>query len=84
MDFSVIQRANISPAELGFIVGASRFAALKWVTGKSKPHPQIREFVAHTLKTIEKAVEAGDLPLKLGTPRADRKQLLLDVVADHG
>lgn len=84
MDFSIIQKANISPAELGYLVGVSRYAAHKWVVGKSSPHPQVRELVAKTLHTIEQAVDAGALPLKLGTPRVDRKQELLDVMTRHG
>lgn len=83
MDFSVIQKANISPAEFGFLAGVARSTAHKWVVGKAKPHAQVRELVAVTLDTLNKAVESGALPLKLGTRRADRKQELLDVMAAH-
>lgn len=89
MDFSIIQKADISVAELAMLIRyrdrddnlrtLSRLSVYKWINGTT-PSEKLQKRVDLVLSLIAKAVDAGDLPLKLGTPRAERKPLIHNAV----
>ena len=86
MDFSVIQRADLSAAEFAFLIrykdaeenvrSMTRLSTYRWLTGKAAPNDKVAPRVKRVMSLIQDAIDAGDLPLKLGTPRADRKRLI--------
>lgn len=86
MDFSVIQKAGLSAAELAFLIrykdadenvrSMTRLSTYRWIVGKVTPNEKVAPRVKKVLSLIQDAVDSGDLPLKLGTPRADRKRLI--------
>jgi hypothetical protein len=89
MDFSIIQKADISAAELAMLIRykdkddnvrtLTRAAVYAWING-AKPNEKLYMRVDKVLSLVQAAVNAGDLPLKLGTPRAERKRLILGAV----
>lgn len=93
MDFSIIQKADISASELALLIrykdtdgtvrSMTRAAVYRWVSGKAAPNQKLQLRVSKVLSLITAAVDAGDLPLKLGTPRADRKRLIATAVGKH-
>lgn len=93
LDFSVIQRAGLSASELALLIRykdtnnefrpMTRAAVYRWVVGQAEPSVKIFARVNKVLQLIQKAVDAGDLPLKLGTPRAQRKSLIAQAVGKH-
>lgn len=93
LNFQIIQNAGISAAELALLVrykdpngemrAVSRVAVYRWVLGHAKPSELLYPRVAKILSLLETAVEAGDLPLKLGTPRNKRKALIVQAIGKH-
>jgi hypothetical protein len=93
MDFSIIQKADLSASELALLIrykdangetrSMTRAAVYRWVSGKALPNAKVRIRVDKVLALINTAVEQGDLPLKLGTPRTERKRLIAGAVGKH-
>lgn len=93
MDFSIIQKADLSVAELAMLIrykddagnirSVTRAAAYRWIGGKAEPVEKLRMRVTKVLEILQNAVDAGDLPLKLGTPRTERKRMIAVAVGKH-
>lgn len=92
-DFSVIQKTDISPAEFAALIrykddnnesrSITRATAWKWISGKREPTKELQLKVSKVLFLLNESFNAGDLPLKLGTPRAERKHLIAVAVGKH-
>lgn len=62
MDFTVIERAGLTQAQVGLLVGVSRVTINLWSKGK-KPVSEKQTPKLHRLLTaLQRAVDAGDLP----------------------
>lgn len=93
LDFSLLQKAGISLAEFAMLIrykdtegnvrSVTRAAVHRWVTGQANPSDDMSTRVSRILVLLDEAVTAGDLPLRLGTPRAQRKQLIVAAVGKH-
>jgi hypothetical protein len=92
-DFSLIQKADISPAEFAALIryadekgnvrSVTRATAHRWIIGQVEPSDAFKAKLRKVLILIGEAINAGDLPLKLGTPRNDRKRLIAQAVLKH-
>lgn len=63
IDFSILERADISQRELAALLKVSPGAVHHWVRGRRRPSERMRYRLIARLKQIEEAVEAGKLPL---------------------
>lgn len=80
MDLSPFTRAGLKQKEIGHVVGVSNTTAGLWMRGKRNVHHLIESRVQDTLSRVQKAVEAGDLPLPATTPREERLEQILDIL----
>lgn len=62
MDFSIIDRAGITQAQYAKLVGVSRVSVSSWTRG-SRPRDNLRSRIALSNAALERAIEAGDLPI---------------------
>ena len=93
IDFSIIQKANISAAEFAMLVrykdsegvarSTTRATVHRWIIGKHEPSTDMEVRIRKVLRLLQDAVAAGDLPLKLGTPRTERKNKIALAVGKH-
>lgn len=93
LDFSLLQKAGISLAEFAVLIrykdtegnvrSVTRAAVHRWVTGQAKPSDGMDARVKRVLVLLHEAIAAGDLPLRLGTPRIQRKTLIVSAVGKH-
>lgn len=92
-DFSLIQKADISLAEFaqlirykdvnGEVRSITRAAVHRWVIGATTPSNGMDVRVSKVLGLVKAAINAKDLPLRLGTPRKERKRLVVEAVIKH-
>lgn len=73
LDFSLIRRAGLTHSEFAALVGAGRVSVLHWTKGRRRPSRHIRPRVKKALALLERAIDAGQLPGNLPTPRAGSK-----------
>lgn len=66
MNYNVIRQAGLTNADVGRIVGVSRVAVLKYLSGESKPKDTVRGKAATRMEVLltvlEKLVASGKLP----------------------
>jgi hypothetical protein len=67
----------------GNIRSVSRPTVYQWISKGTTPSSMIHDSIYETLNAISNAVSKGELPLRLGTPRDQRKILIKDVVLAH-
>lgn len=81
MDFTIIERAGITQAQFGELVGVTRFTVNTWVKKKFQPRPGVRPRTVAVLQALDHAIAQGVLPV----PKVDRdervKEALKKVVA---
>lgn len=63
IDFSILERADISQRELAVLMNVSPAAVHHWVCGRRRPSERLRYRLIERLKQIEEAVESGKLPI---------------------
>ena len=93
IDFSIIQKAAVSAAEFAMLIrykdaegnsrSVTRATIHRWIIGKHLPSEEMEIKVRKVIRLLEDAVAAGDLPLKLGTPRTERKNKIALAVGKH-
>lgn len=81
MDFTIIERAGITQAQFGELVGVTRFTVNTWVKKKFQPRPGIRARAAATLQALDRAVNQGLLPVPKSDHDAKVKEALRKVAA---
>jgi DNA-binding XRE family transcriptional regulator len=72
LDFTVIERADLTQQEFADAAGVSRVTTNKWVMGKMSPHMYIRDRITDLLEVLEAAIEDNALPLPHGVPKHKR------------
>ena len=92
-DFSLIQKAGLSLAEFARLIRykdangevrcITRAAVHRWIIGATTPSNGMDARVTKVLDLVETAIKSKDLPLKIGTPRKDRKRLIVQAVVKH-
>jgi hypothetical protein len=80
MDFSLIEKAELTQKEFGRLCGVSRVTANLWATKKFAPHRYIQARVKDNLTAIAAAIEAGLLPLPNNVERDSRYDALTRVI----
>lgn len=63
MDFSIIERAGLTQTQYAELVGVTRVTVNFWVRAKVRPRDIVRSRIALANAALEKAVEAGELPV---------------------
>lgn len=79
-DYTILQKADVSAAELAWLLNQHRSTVYKWVYGKGEPSSNSAHALGIMLDKITDAVDNGALPLEIGTPRAIRKSMLRSAV----
>lgn len=72
LDFTVIERADLTQQEFAAVAGVSRVTTNKWVMGKMSPHMYIRDRITGLLDVLENAIGDNLLPLPSGMPKHKR------------
>lgn len=81
MDFTVIERAGITQAQFGELVGVSRVTVNTWVKKKFQPRAGLRARVALAIRALNHAVRHGYLPVP-ESDHEERVKAALKKVAD--
>lgn len=81
MDFTIIERAGITQAQFGELIGVSRITVNTWVNKKFQPRTGLRGRVATAVKALEDAVDVGLLPVPPSDHDARVKEALQEVAA---
>ncbi len=81
LDFTVIERAELTQQEFATVAGVSRITTNKWVMGKMSPHMYIRDRITDLLDVLESALEEHRLPLPSGVPKHKRPAAIRAVVS---
>lgn len=63
MDFSVIDRGELTQKEFSVLCGVSRVTVNLWVRNKMQPHRYIRQRIERLVAQLNSAVDQGTLPL---------------------
>ncbi len=63
MDFSIIERAGITQRQYADLVGVTRVTVNFWIKGRVRPRDIVRSRIALANAALERAVEAGELPI---------------------
>ena len=76
MNFDIIERAGITQQEFGelFDPPVQRVTVNNWCTGRSSPHPRLKAQVKTALEKLERAVDAGQLPLNLSAIKSAARE----------
>ena len=81
--FDLAKKANVRPHDVANALGLNRITVSLWYNGHSKPHRLLTDKVASLLDAIEKAVEAGELPVSADLNRRERNDETLRVLSKH-
>lgn len=79
-NFDVVVKAGLSQTEFGALVGVGRVTVNLWMNGKTKPSKWVAERVTQTLEQLQRAVDAGTLPVKAGFRDAQRFAKIQDAL----
>lgn len=81
--FEDVKRAGILPGDFAKLARVARPTASAWFNGHAAPHALLSERVDKLLDAIRAALEAQELPLKPGHPRATRRDEIAKIVAKY-
>jgi len=81
--FELAKKANVLPHDVAKALGLNRITVSLWFNGHSKPHKLLADKVASLLDAIEKAVEAGELPISADVDRRERANEVQKVLGKH-
>ncbi len=81
-DYKILKAAGLSKADISRLYGVSRQTVHNWFAG-SNVHVLIHAKVERVTNAINKAVEAGELPVELGKSVTDRAKKITDIVKAH-
>lgn len=81
MDFDLIQRAGLSQGQFAALLGVNRITVNTWVTGRFAPRPTLRHRVRRALAALAKAIDDGELPVRLEVPDATLARKLKEIHA---
>lgn len=71
--FELAKKADVLPHDVARALGLNRITVSLWYNGHSKPHRLLADKVSSLLDAIEKAVEAGELPISGDIDRRERR-----------
>lgn len=71
--FELAKKVSVQPHDFAKALGLNRSTVSLWYNGHSKPHYLLTKKVASLLDVIEKAVEAGELPISVDVDRRERR-----------
>lgn len=71
--FELAKKADVLPHDFARALNINRITVSLWYNGHSKPHRLLADKVASLLDAIEKAVEAGELPISADVERRERR-----------
>lgn len=81
--FELAKKANVLPHDVAKALGLNRITVSLWFNGHSKPHRLLADKVSSLLDAIEKAVEAGELPISADVDRRERANEVQKVLSKH-
>lgn len=81
--FEIVKTARLQPSDLAKVLGVNRITASMWLNGHAKPHRLLEDRVANLLDQIQRAVEAGDLPVPHDVTRRERAHYIFKVLQLH-
>lgn len=72
MDFNILKKAGLKPADFSKLVKVHRVTVSLWVHKHNEPHHLLAARVSKMLDAVRAAVDAGDLPVSFDVPRRER------------
>lgn len=72
MNFGILKKAGLSPADFSKLVKVHRVTVSLWINGHNNPHALLSARVTKMLDGVRRAVDAGSLPLSFDIPRRER------------
>lgn len=81
--FEDVKRAGILPGDFAKLARVARPTASAWFNGHAAPHALLSDRVNILLDAVRAALEAQELPLKPGHPRATRREEITRIVSKH-
>lgn len=82
MDFSIVIKAGLTKTDFARLMRTSRTTVHNWFGGGGV-HTLIVAKVRRTLRLLNDAVDAGDLPLPHDTPKKERAAKVVAVLKKH-
>lgn len=83
MNFGPVYDAKLGPADLAKLLKISRVTASLWLNGHSRPHQLLHDRVVDLLDAVDKATQAGDLPVPHRISRRERGLYITNTIAKH-
>lgn len=82
-DIQILRDADLRPRDLAQLVKVNRVTASHWLGGHTKPCRLLWPKLHRVIGAVQRARDAGDLPLPAFTPRADRAERLAAALLPH-
>lgn len=83
MNFAILKKAGLKPADFGKLLKVHRVTASLWVNGHANPHTFLVPRVTKMLDAVKAALDAGDLPLSFDVTRRERGLHISRAVVKH-
>ena len=83
MDFRILKKAGLKPADFSKLIKVHRVTVSLWVNGHNNPPSLLGNRVTKMLDAVKRAVDAGALPLSFDVPRRERALHIQRAVSKH-